>query len=149
MITTEGRYLTVDLNGEFDYFQQHKGMIVDEYLEDLLKMDMDEILVEEECYKFTIKLRDRAQALMFKRLTEGRYLTVDLNGEFDYFQQHKGMIVDEYLEDLLKMDMDEILVEEECYKFTIKLRDRAQALMFKRLLDLEFEEFDRQNHDYE
>lgn len=81
--------------------------------------------------------------------TEGRYLTVDLNGEFDYFQQHKGMIVDEYLEELLKMDMDEILVEEECYKFTIKLRDRAQALMFKRLLDLEFEEFDRQNHDYE
>lgn len=80
---------------------------------------------------------------------EGKHLVVDLSNEYDYFEQRKWMIIDEYLQDLLKLDVDEVIEDEEGCRFKIRLRDRVQALMFKRLLDVEFEKFDRENSDYE
>lgn len=80
---------------------------------------------------------------------EGKYLVVDLSNEYDYFEQRKWMIIDEYLQDLLKLDVDEVIEDEEGCRFKIRLRDRVQALMFKRLLEVEFEKFDRENSDYE
>lgn len=73
---------------------------------------------------------------------------VDLSNQCDYFEQRKWMIIDEYLQDLLKLDADDVIEDEEGCRFKIRLRDRMQALMFKRLLEVEFEKFDRDNKDY-
>lgn len=50
MLEVEGKHLVVDLSNEYDYFEQRKWMIIDEYLQDLLKLDVDEVIEDEEGY---------------------------------------------------------------------------------------------------